>query len=116
MQAQTASVERQSEIGRELTGQMQHTSSAPIYPVHLDSTALECFIIRPDVRTAARPAHTDRRWMLAQDQNRPPLFPEFEHNAALKLLDLREVDQPQHVNFQRRQLRGWPHRQSVIAR
>ena len=95
---------------------MEHTSPAPIYPVHLDSHGLERFIIRPDVRTAARTPHTDRRWMLAQDQNGPPLFAEFVNNAALKLLDLREVDQPQHVNFQRRQLRGWPHRQSVIAR
>ena len=43
----------------------------------------------------------------------PPLFPQFINDATLKLLDLREVDQPQHIHFQRRQLRGWPHRRSV---
>ena len=43
----------------------------------------------------------------------PTLFAKFVHDAALKLLDLREVNQPQHIYFQRRQLRGWPHRRSI---
>ena len=92
---------------------MEHATTTPIDPVNLDAQGLERFIVGPDMSTAAGTAHADRGWMLAQDQDRPPLFAQFVDDATLKLLDLREVDQPQHINFQRRQLRGWPHRQSI---
>jgi hypothetical protein len=95
---------------------MEHATAAPIDPVHLDSQGLERFVVRLDMSTATRPPHTDRGWMFTQDQSGSPLFAEFVDDTTLKLLDLREVDQPQHVNFERRQLRGWPHRQSIIAR
>ena len=58
------------------------------------------------------PPDADRRRMLAKDEGRPALLSQIVDDAPLKLLDLQKVDQPQHVNFQRRQLRGWPHRLS----
>ena len=92
---------------------MEHAAPAAIDPVNLDSQGLERFVVGPDMSTAARSAHTDRRRMLAQDQDGPALFAQLVDDAPLKLLDLREVDQPQHINFERRQLRGWPHRRST---
>ena len=61
---------------------------------------------------AAGPADADRRRMLAQNEGCAPLLSQVVDDPPLKLLDLREVDQPQHIDFQRRQLRGWPHRLS----
>jgi hypothetical protein len=51
--------------------------------------------------------------MLAQNKRRPSLLSQLINNAALKLLDLQEVNQPQHIDFQRRLLVGWPHRRSM---
>ena len=110
LERQAEGVERQGEIRRELAGKMEHAAAAAIDPVDLDSQGLERFVVGPDMSTAAGTAHADRGRMLAQDQDRPPLFPQFVDDPTLKLLDLREVDQPQHIDFQRRQLRGWPHR------
>jgi hypothetical protein len=44
--------------------------------------------------------------MLAEDQDGPRLLTQLIDKPALELLDLREVDQPQHIYFQRRQFLG----------
>jgi hypothetical protein len=51
--------------------------------------------------------------VLAEDQGRSALFPEIVNDAALELLDLREVNQPQHVHFNGRLFSGSPHRLSM---
>src|SRR5262245_24081946 len=88
---------------------MKYAAAAPIDPVHLDSQRAEGFVIGPDVGAAAGTAHADRGRMLTQDQDGPPLFPQIVNDPTLKLLDLRKVNQVQHINFERRQFRGEPH-------
>ena len=69
-------------------GMMEDATTAPIHPVNLDSQRLKRLVIGPDMSPAAGPAHADRRWMLAQDQRRPALFPKLVDDPTLKLLDL----------------------------
>ena len=85
---------------------MKHAAAAAIDPVDLDAQGTKRFVVGPDMGTAAGTAHADRRLVLAEDQGRPTLFPKIVNDAALKLLDLREVNQPQHVHFNGRLFSG----------
>ncbi len=113
LKCQATGIERQCEVCGKLTGKVKHASPATIHPVNLDSQRLQRLVVGPDMNTAARSADADGGWMLAQDQGGPALFTELIDDATLKLLDLEKVDQPQHVNFERRQVRRWPHCRST---
>jgi hypothetical protein len=113
VEGQSEGVQRQSEVGGKLAGKVEHAATAAIDPMHPDSHGTKRFIVEPDVGTAAGTAHADCRLVLAENQGRSALFPEIVNDAALELLDLREVNQPQHVHFNGRLFSGSPHRLSM---
>ena len=99
-----------SDIGRELTREVEDAAAAAIDVVGPDPHPLEQLLVRGDVGPAAGSPDADRRRVLAKDQRRAPLLAQLVDDPSLKLLELGEVDQPQHVDFQRRRFGGWPHR------
>ena len=44
----------------------------------------------------------------------PAALAQIVDDPSLELLELGEVDQPQHVDFQRRRFGGWPHRSAQL--
>src|SRR5262249_39630360 len=110
--AQPEHIQRERQVRRKLPRDMEDAAATAIDVINADAQSLKHLVIGLDVCPTAATANTDRGWVLAEQQHRSRLLTQVVHDPTLKLLDLPEVDQPQQVDFQRRQCRGWPHRLS----
>jgi hypothetical protein len=110
LESQAEDIKREGEVSRDLTWKMEYASTSSIDPVHTDSERPEQVVIGRDMRPAPFTTHTDRWWVLAENQACARPFADLVDQPALKLLHLAEIDDSQHEHFERGLVEGQHHR------
>ncbi len=98
---QTTALQRYGQIGRELTGKMQHTPSAPVDPLSADPQGSQAIIIGSNMSPASCSTHADRWRVLTKQQSGTAAIAHLVDDPPLQRQDLLKVNQPEQEDLQR---------------